>query len=775
MPDPVATTCSRCGEPVAPGAKFCPKCGADVSGQQSSVATAYVSKVNITRATMSQQALLDVLRHATLGEYEILGELGRGGMATVYLAQDIALDRKVAIKVMSPSLTEGEGMVERFKREARTAASLSHPNIIPIYAVRESEHIVFFVMKFVEGRPLDSIIKEVGPLPIPMVRTILQQVGGALAYAHRRGIIHRDIKPANIMVDTDGWAVVTDFGIAKVIEAKGLTMTGATVGTPSYMSPEQCAAKELSGASDQYSLGIVAYEMLAGKLPFVAESIMAIMYAHFNEPPPPISNARPDCPPELADALMRMLEKEPEKRYPDAEAAVAAIGGTPLSLDDPIRGEMKTLAATGLNLELLKRVSTPVSPTPAGRTKSPGKTAQTTRGVPFSVRPPQVTVAVGGAVQLSAARKSQGNRTLPGTQVAWASTNPDVASVSEEGLVTAIAPGAAVITVTSEGASATSSITVTPVDAGGGRLWLKLAGGVAVAAIAAGVWLFGPWHGQPKGSPSSTAAPSETLATQSAQGAAPDTHTVQTTSTAPPPVNLSPPTGRGGRPAGPAGETRGEIGRELRTGGAAIRNDSILREFRTTARTARERAAVAGATPVDLAPGDAEVRTAELLAGQGGSQVSEAISHLSQAASLFGTAETTARNRGVAAQAPPKTEAQPPTAPVATAPVDPKPLIEAAIASYGRALETRDVESVRRAYPGLTATQAQGWRDFFGSVSSLKTNLHITQSNVTGDQADASVEGSFQYVQDRRSQTQPLKFHASLERRGASWQIVAIQ
>src|SRR5437879_2846984 len=437
MPDPVATTCSRCGEPVAPGAKFCPKCGADVSGQQSSVATAYVSKVNITRATMSQQALLDVLRHATLGEYEILGELGRGGMATVYLAQDIALDRKVAIKVMSPSLTEGEGMVERFKREARTAASLSHPNIIPIYAVRESEHIVFFVislgeyeilgelgrggmatvylaqdialdrkvaikvmspsltegegmverfkreartaaslshpniipiyavresehivffvMKFVEGRPLDSIIKEVGPLPIPMVRPILQQVGGALAYAHRRGIIHRDIKPATIMVDTDGWAVVTDFGIAKVTEAKGLTMTGATVGTPSYMSPEQCAAKELSGASDQYSLGIVAYEMLAGKLPFVAESIMAIMYAHFNEPPPPISNARPDCPPELADALMRMLEKEPEKRYPDAEAAVAAIGGTPLSLDDPIRGEMKTLAATGLNLELLKR------------------------------------------------------------------------------------------------------------------------------------------------------------------------------------------------------------------------------------------------------------------------------------------------------------------------------------------------------------------------------------------------------------------------------------
>src|SRR5690348_1732575 len=306
--------CGTCGTPIAPGQRFCAGCGADVSGQQGNVATAFVSKQNMVRATMSATALHDVLRHATIGEYEILAELGRGGIATVYHGHDIALDRKVALKVMSPALLSGEGMVERIKREARTAASLSHPNIIPIYAVKESEQNVYYVIKFIEGRPLDAIIKEGGRLPIPLVQQLLSQVGAALGYAHKRGIIHRDVKPANVMVDTDGWAVVTDFGIAKVTEAKGLTMTGATVGTPAYMSPEQCSAKDLTGASDQYSLGVVAYEMLAGKQPFVADSVMALMYAHFNEPPPPLREARPDCPPELAAAVRKMLGGEPGER-----------------------------------------------------------------------------------------------------------------------------------------------------------------------------------------------------------------------------------------------------------------------------------------------------------------------------------------------------------------------------------------------------------------------------------------------------------------------------
>ncbi|MGH7751666.1 MAG: serine/threonine-protein kinase, partial [Gemmatimonadales bacterium] len=288
-------------------------------------------------------------------------------MATVYLAHDIALDRKVAIKIMNPQLLSGEGMNERFKREAKTAAQLSHPHIIPIYVVRETPQILFFVMKFVQGRGLEAIIKEKGQLPIKMVQAILTQVGGALGYAHRRGVVHRDIKPANIMIDEEGWAVVTDFGIAKVTEAKNLTMTGATVGTPYYMSPEQATAKNLSGGSDQYSLGIVAYEMLSGKPPFVGETIMDIMRQHFFETPPPLAQVRPDCPAPLAQAVARMLEKEQEKRFPTMEEAVAAIGATHVTHDDPVHTQMVKLAKTSLSLKPLPQFATPKSPIPASR------------------------------------------------------------------------------------------------------------------------------------------------------------------------------------------------------------------------------------------------------------------------------------------------------------------------------------------------------------------------------------------------------------------------
>ena len=241
-PCPIKPRAGAAAPRCAPG-RHCPTCGADVSSQQGQVATAYVTPEDAARMAHGQSAQLDALRRATLGHYDIQGELGQGGMATVYLAHDIALDRKVAIKVMSPALFATAGMVERFKREARTAAALSHPHIIPIYAVRDGADFVYFVMKFVEGRSLESITRAAGPLPLPLVRAVLYQVGEALGYAHRRGVVHRDVKPANVMLDTGGWVVVTDFGIAKVAETQGLTMTGATIGTPSYMSPEQCEAK----------------------------------------------------------------------------------------------------------------------------------------------------------------------------------------------------------------------------------------------------------------------------------------------------------------------------------------------------------------------------------------------------------------------------------------------------------------------------------------------------------------------------------------------------
>ncbi len=311
---------------------------------------------------------LEALRAATLGDYDVAGELGRGGMATVYLAHDIALDRKVAIKVMSPVLSLGDG-IERFRREAKTAASLSHPNIIPIYAVRHSERLLYFVMKYVEGRSLDSIIRELGPLPVPMVQAILGQAASAFGYAHRRGVIHRDIKPGNILIDDEGWAVVTDFGIAKVSEAEQLTSTGLSVGTPTYMSPEQVAAQPVTGASDQYSLGVVAYEMLTGKPPFHGGGMMAMMYAHVHQTPAPIETTRPDCPEGLRAAVMRMMAKDPADRWPSVEDVIAAIGSPTLTPDDPTRSQLIAIAKTGQRRAI--GVTTPKSPIPLLRTPAP--------------------------------------------------------------------------------------------------------------------------------------------------------------------------------------------------------------------------------------------------------------------------------------------------------------------------------------------------------------------------------------------------------------------
>src|SRR2546422_241631 len=367
-------SCARCGTSLGPGALFCPRCGTSIPvARGDAVKTIPIAQPADARGTMT-----DALRQATLGDYEILAELGRGGMATVYLAHDVALDRKVAIKVLAPALLAmGEGMVERFKREARTAAALSHPHIIPIYAVRESDRVLYFVMQYVQGRALDSIIRDVGPLPIPMVQTILAQVGDALGYAHRHGVIHRDIKSANIMIDEEGYAVVTDFGIAKVQEAQGLTVTGVTVGTPAYMSPEQCATCEITGASDQYSLGVVAYEMLIGRLPFQSVSSMSVMYAHFNERPVDITRLRPDCPPNLAAAVMQMLEKEPEDRWPTMDDVVAVCGRPSLRHDDPIRSEMITLAKAGGQTQLVAALNVPTSPIALAKSRRPAPVPRT--------------------------------------------------------------------------------------------------------------------------------------------------------------------------------------------------------------------------------------------------------------------------------------------------------------------------------------------------------------------------------------------------------------
>ncbi|MFN0099307.1 MAG: serine/threonine-protein kinase [Gemmatimonadaceae bacterium] len=268
--------------------------------------------------------LVDRLRASTAGRYSIHAELGAGGMATVFRATEIALEREVAIKVMSAEVASSPGAFERFRREARVAAALSHPNIVPIYAIGEDPALPFFAMKFIEGRGLDAILRKQGAQSIAEVARIISAVGKALFYAHERGVVHRDVKPANIMLGDDGWPYVTDFGIAKRDDAQQLTQAGTVIGTPAYMSPEQFNGQAITGAADQYSLGIVAFEMLTGRAPFDGPSLGEVMRGHLLDPVPPIRTLRLDVPLGVAECVNRMLAKEPEQRFASlAEAATA--------------------------------------------------------------------------------------------------------------------------------------------------------------------------------------------------------------------------------------------------------------------------------------------------------------------------------------------------------------------------------------------------------------------------------------------------------------------
>jgi serine/threonine-protein kinase len=257
--------------------------------------------------------------------FTIEGEIGRGGMGVVYRARDEKLKRRVAIKVLPPELAFQAEIRTRFTREAETAARLSHPHIVPIYAVGEGNGLVYFVMGYVDGESLAGRLKRRGKLPVEEVRRIMKETADALSAAHALSVIHRDIKPDNILLDgTRGRVMVTDFGIAKAMSGgTGATLTsaGVAIGTPQYMSPEQAAGeKDIDGRSDLYSLGIVSYQMLTGELPFTAPTVAGILMKQITELPPSVQDKRPDCPEDLALAVTRCLEKDPENRWPSADA-----------------------------------------------------------------------------------------------------------------------------------------------------------------------------------------------------------------------------------------------------------------------------------------------------------------------------------------------------------------------------------------------------------------------------------------------------------------------
>ena len=294
--------------------------------------------------------LLDDIRRRFGGRYDIVRELGRGGMGTVLLARDRTLDRPVALKVLPPEFAAQTDLRERFLRETRLAAGFSHPNIVPVFAVEEHDGMLGFAMGFVEGESLSQRVRRAGPLTSRELVRLLQDVGYALSYAHGRGVVHRDIKPDNVMLEkATGRALVMDFGIARTVGAApagapGLTRVGEVVGTPEFMSPEQASGDVVDGRSDLYSLGLVAFYGATGQLAITGDTVQAVLTRQFTQPVPKVAELRPDLPPALAAAIDGLLPKEPAQRFASAEALVEAIESAQLAGPD-VPLQVRLLAA----------------------------------------------------------------------------------------------------------------------------------------------------------------------------------------------------------------------------------------------------------------------------------------------------------------------------------------------------------------------------------------------------------------------------------------------
>ena len=257
-----------------------------------------------------------MVRDVVAGRYELEEMVGSGGMSSVYRAHDKVLERKVALKVLHATLADQDDCVERFRREAQMVAGLQHQNIVGVIDRGEEDGQPFIVLEFVSGRNLKQFVEREGPLSVERALELGMQIARGLAFAHENGFVHRDVKPQNVLLNGDGEAKVTDFGIARSLDVKhGVTQTGTVLGTSDYIAPEQAQGQRVDEHTDIYSLGIVLYEMLIGAVPFTGDNFVAVAMQHINETPPRVSEKRPDVPPRLDAAVARALAKQPDDRF----------------------------------------------------------------------------------------------------------------------------------------------------------------------------------------------------------------------------------------------------------------------------------------------------------------------------------------------------------------------------------------------------------------------------------------------------------------------------
>ena len=306
---------------------------------------------------------MEDLSGRSFGPYRIVAPLGAGGMASVYKAYQPAVDRYVALKVLPRHLAQDHEFLARFQQEAKILASLQHPHILPVHDYGESDGFTYIVMPFIETGTLAEMING-QPLPLELIRRVIAQVGDALDCAHARGLVHRDVKPANILIDARGNCLLADFGIAKILEgADTLTAIGGIVGTPKYMSPEQGMGIALDGRSDLYSLGVVLYEMATGRVPFDAETPLAVVIKHIRDPLPLPSHVNPDIPDALERMILRAMHKEPSERFGSAAAMVELI--STLASDSALEKERATTVLIGSPPPLPTAHVSPLSSAPA--------------------------------------------------------------------------------------------------------------------------------------------------------------------------------------------------------------------------------------------------------------------------------------------------------------------------------------------------------------------------------------------------------------------------
>ncbi|HKS05590.1 MAG TPA: Ig-like domain-containing protein [Gemmatimonadaceae bacterium] len=402
------------------------------------------------------ELLLERVRSATQDEYAIERELGRGGMAAVYLARDKALERRVAIKVMLPDLIGVAGIEDRFVIEARTAAHLDHPGIVTVYSVKQRDGLLFIVMKYVEGRTLEEVLAGSRTLETGVITTVASQVAEALHFAHGENVVHRDVKPSNIIIDTKGRPIVTDFGIAKIATGRSITVTGSMIGTPAYMSPEQCRGLPATAASDQYALGVMLYEMLARRMPFEG-TMFELIHAHCNEAPPPLHDLIPDIDRELESTVMRMLAKNPRERWESLGEVARQL--TQSKAHGRRSSEVRAVIAD-LARPTIEAMQTPRRPAAAIDISGAATEVATTPAPQLVVTPIDPVVEVGEDLQLRVSESS--GASLSGVRITWKSEDPSIATVDDRGIVTGRAVGLAKITATGGAAFGRVPVQVRP-------------------------------------------------------------------------------------------------------------------------------------------------------------------------------------------------------------------------------------------------------------------------------------------------------------------------